>query len=311
MELGFSCYVAAKGSAGGPANQPWVETVQRQHPDLLERVGAFWDTEGYFEWGELLVLAERASALFDEPEAFFSRFEAVATEAIEVPELASEGPGIREILQERIDRLAASPELRASYVELLREFWAALKPLWDGGVAKAAADMAAAYRLRLARSGDLREVLPPNHFALRPVHAAMVKDAIAGGEAVIVPLGLAGVGIAYFSFPHLLLIGVGPDAEKRQAEGRERTERASARFKVLADPTRLALLTSFCHFPATITDLASFFQLSQPTVSVHVKMLREAGLLDIQKVRGQTLYSSSREKLKAYLESTLAELGTQ
>lgn len=57
-------------------------------------------------------------------------------------------------------------------------------------------------------------------------------------------------------------------------------------FKVLADPVRLQLLSEIqaagCA-PLTVNDLVSRTTLSQPTVSHHLKLLTDAGLL--RKVR--------------------------
>lgn len=309
IELAFSCYVAEKASVGlGRLSQPWLHEASTEHSDLLQRIGQFWQSQGYYEWGEIVILAQRTGTLFSEVEQFFRRFEQAASEPSIVPELASEEEGVREILQDRLDRLAASPELRKAYLALVREFWAMLEPYWRTTASAAASELAASYRRRLSRTDDIRSVLPRNHFARREAHAGLVQRAVAAGEAVIVPLALGGVGIAFFALPGILIIGVGPEAEKRQDKRREAAERAAARFKVLSDPTRLSILTSFCFSPASISDMASFFDLSQPTVSVHVKLLREAGLLEATKVRGQTLYRSNREKVDELVNAALGEL---
>lgn len=50
-------------------------------------------------------------------------------------------------------------------------------------------------------------------------------------------------------------------------------------FFALADPTRRAILARLTRGPATISELAAPFQLSLPTVSRHIKLLEEAGLV--------------------------------
>lgn len=50
-------------------------------------------------------------------------------------------------------------------------------------------------------------------------------------------------------------------------------------FSALADPTRRALLARLAEGPATVNELAAPFQLTLPTVSRHLKVLEEAGLL--------------------------------
>jgi ArsR family transcriptional regulator len=57
-----------------------------------------------------------------------------------------------------------------------------------------------------------------------------------------------------------------------------------------------------------VTDLASLFELSQATVSVHVKVLREAGLLESRKSGNQTVYRARPETLRRILDESLEEL---
>jgi len=57
-------------------------------------------------------------------------------------------------------------------------------------------------------------------------------------------------------------------------------------FKALGDPVRLRLLSliaSTAGGEACVCDLTAPFALSQPTISHHLKVLREAGLLDCER----------------------------
>lgn len=53
----------------------------------------------------------------------------------------------------------------------------------------------------------------------------------------------------------------------------------SARASALGDPTRLTILRMIRNLGMVNTEIAKFLELSQPTVSVHAKILREAGLI--------------------------------
>ncbi len=53
----------------------------------------------------------------------------------------------------------------------------------------------------------------------------------------------------------------------------------SMTLSALADPTRRAILDRLAEGEATVTDLARPFQLSQPTISKHLKVLEAAGLI--------------------------------
>ncbi|BBC95190.1 transcriptional regulator [Streptomyces rochei] len=63
-------------------------------------------------------------------------------------------------------------------------------------------------------------------------------------------------------------------------------------FKALGDPVRLRLLSmiaSRAGGEVCVCDLTPAFDLSQPTVSHHLKLLREAGLIDCER-RGTWVY---------------------
>ncbi|HET9620366.1 MAG TPA: metalloregulator ArsR/SmtB family transcription factor [Kofleriaceae bacterium] len=55
--------------------------------------------------------------------------------------------------------------------------------------------------------------------------------------------------------------------------------RLDATFAALADPTRRAILARLATGEATVTELTAPFQLSQPAISKHLKVLERAGLI--------------------------------
>jgi DNA-binding transcriptional ArsR family regulator len=57
------------------------------------------------------------------------------------------------------------------------------------------------------------------------------------------------------------------------------TDRLSATFTALADPTRRAILARLARGEATVSELAEPFALSLPGISKHLKVLRRAGLV--------------------------------
>jgi DNA-binding transcriptional ArsR family regulator len=52
-----------------------------------------------------------------------------------------------------------------------------------------------------------------------------------------------------------------------------------AAFAALADPTRRAILTRLAKGEATVLELARPFDMTQPAISQHLKVLEEAGLI--------------------------------
>jgi DNA-binding transcriptional ArsR family regulator len=59
------------------------------------------------------------------------------------------------------------------------------------------------------------------------------------------------------------------------------SERLDLTFAALADPTRRAILARLATGEATVTELAEPFEMSQPAVSKHLKVLERAGLISM------------------------------
>jgi ArsR family transcriptional regulator len=94
----------------------------------------------------------------------------------------------------------------------------------------------------------------------------------------------------------------------REPLGRERAERIAPLLKALADPVRLQLMSMVLSHPggeACVCDLLPAFELSQPTISHHLKVLHEAGLLERDK-RGVWVYYRTRPETMEALVTLFA-----
>jgi ArsR family transcriptional regulator, arsenate/arsenite/antimonite-responsive transcriptional repressor len=75
-------------------------------------------------------------------------------------------------------------------------------------------------------------------------------------------------------------------------------------LKALADPVRLRLMSmvlSHAGAEACVCDLTPAFDLSQPTISHHLKVLHESGLLDREKRGVWVYYKAKPEALEAMM----------
>lgn len=83
-------------------------------------------------------------------------------------------------------------------------------------------------------------------------------------------------------------------------------------LKALADPVRLRLMSLVASHPggeACVCDLNDAFDLSQPTISHHLKVLRDAGLVDRDK-RGVWVYYRARPEALAGLAALIGSTPT-
>ena len=78
------------------------------------------------------------------------------------------------------------------------------------------------------------------------------------------------------------------------------------KFAALADPMRRNLLESLRNGPKAVGRLAQDLPVSRPAVSQHLKVLSDAGLLDVEQQGTRRLYRLSPngiKDLRAYLDT--------
>lgn len=67
--------------------------------------------------------------------------------------------------------------------------------------------------------------------------------------------------------------------------------------KAIADDTRQKIMSECCCCEVSVGDLASKLQVTQPTVSHHLAILREAGLVESREEGKQTFYMLNQERI--------------
>ncbi len=91
----------------------------------------------------------------------------------------------------------------------------------------------------------------------------------------------------------------------------EQAEAVAPLLKAIADPVRLRLMSIVLSHEggeACVCDLTPAFDLSQPTISHHLKVLHEAGLLDRDK-RGTWVYYRARAESLQAVSALFATVG--
>jgi DNA-binding transcriptional ArsR family regulator len=92
-------------------------------------------------------------------------------------------------------------------------------------------------------------------------------------------------------------------------------------FRAVSDPTRRQMLELLRVRDRTVTELAEPFEMSQPAVSQHLRVLRDAGLVDVRKEGRHRVYHLDPLPLQevfdwvqyfeAFWRKGLAELGRE
>ncbi|MEL7485983.1 MAG: metalloregulator ArsR/SmtB family transcription factor [Pseudomonadota bacterium] len=82
-------------------------------------------------------------------------------------------------------------------------------------------------------------------------------------------------------------------------------------LKAVSDPTRRRVLELLRDGPQSAGDLARHFPFSKPTMSAHFAVLKEAGLVDAQKVGKQVIYRLRLSVLEDALLGLAQTFGVQ
>ncbi len=67
--------------------------------------------------------------------------------------------------------------------------------------------------------------------------------------------------------------------------------------KAIADSTRQQIMKLCCCEWVSVTDITEKMNVSQPTVSHHLAILREAGLVDVRSEGRQTFYTLNQNRI--------------
>lgn len=263
----------------------------------------FWDDdEGCGE--ELIVLAQRcgvfATTSFDELVAAVGERPALGPP----PRLASESEAMRAVIARRLDLLRRSAKRRAGYVEMLGQLWEDFRDTWQGRGERSAEHAATRYRARLD-AGVPWQDLAPN----AKVDSFMpgLLDQVGYEIPVTLVPALTFGRMFVLDIDDSVVVAV-PVASPTTERG---TEELSRQLKALAHPARLAMIRDLTLRPRSVGELAQAFDLAQPTVTNHVKSLRDAGLLRNEEGSGRRPLRVDTDTVRSVLSelSTLVDLG--
>jgi len=121
------------------------------------------------------------------------------------------------------------------------------------------------------------EWLPPQNPLLQ---FTQIKDVVQRKNLrvffMVEPLGIFDfVGLQ----PPLVIVSCSP-ADLDMARTRAFAQSIAGKLKALSDPSRLLILRLISEFSMSNTQMGNFLGLSRPAVSIHAKILREAGLIE-------------------------------
>lgn len=252
---------------------------------------------------DLSILAERVGLLLtDEIDPFLASLEKAAQLDGVGLELRSETPQDRQATLDRLELLRRDPALARRYAELLGRIWNLVRPEWDRTGREVVRRTLADWSDRQRRGAGLLDLIPKRHIVRMDKYQHMLAER---RRIVLSPVYFSSRGGLFVDMTTFLHVGIPARPAEYVADSRRReSEMVADSLKVLSDPTRVSLLRELADEPMSVMDLSRRFGLAQPTVSNHVRLLRDAALLESQKDGPRVVYTVDRQRLEQVLNET-------
>jgi ArsR family transcriptional regulator, arsenate/arsenite/antimonite-responsive transcriptional repressor len=291
----------------------WVDALLGERPELVRGIhAAAADADPRALGPVLLLLAARYGFERDTaPHRFLRELPGLPRRYVEAGDPRPQPPEGDDEQRVRHEQYAATMQhvaqehVGGALAEALGRLWDTLGPVWsregEGVVEHAVGEFQAAFE----RTGSVLAALPAHHFTRFEHLADGIRSAESRGRVTVIPLFFAASGGFSFDVDGRAYVGFGLQSESVFERRAHEVATLAGRVKALADPTRLmtlALVSDFSTIRLTVGDLAQQTGVSQPTISGHLKLLREAGLVDVQRVGNRSFYTLEREALADLLD---------
>jgi ArsR family transcriptional regulator, arsenate/arsenite/antimonite-responsive transcriptional repressor len=317
LELAYAYYRVQRGDQSRSfAELPWLQALQLEHPAVVEAVQGLWndgETEAGFDlfW----FVCEMGFAMRDSVEPLFAEFVPALDEFIVRVQQQREKMGHEKDdtdharqkyagLRKRLESLR-NLHTQQRFLDALRQLWSALEPLWVSEGLPESTRATQAFLLKFEEHGNVLEALPAHHFVQFEGSAQEIRSSLEKGRLMVVPLFFAAGGGFNLDFLETHVLGYGIHSEMEFQRLQAQTSSVAARMKALGDPTRLLLLTlvaRYTNFVVTVGDLASQLGVSQPTASAHLKLLKDNGLVTLERKGNKSFYRVDADALEAALD---------
>ena len=282
--------------------------VKSLRAPIMERTSRIWN-DSLAGCPELLPAADQADCVQDDDPARLLAWLTTGAggRPITVYELLTEPAADRSAIRVRLRRLKEEVETRRAYRDLIAEVWQLAAGEWRQHGQRLALEACGRWRSRLESGAWIEDLMPPRHpltyadrlgfddifqvraeFALAPLYFCL-----SGGQVVDL------TDHVHISVPASDLL---PIRKHRDAAF------VADRLRVLAEPTRVHILIQLLSAPAGVMDLARALRMSQPTVSGHLKVLRNAGLVQARRSAHRTVFVGSRKRIERLLEDARATI---
>lgn len=281
--------------------------VDQLRQPIKARVEKLW-SDGLAGCPELVYAAHNADSLFDEDASrFFSRLGTSGRASTWARGMLAEPEIERPVILRRLQKLRDDARMRRAYRDILIYVWQFAASAWQRSGRAAVAEACAAWAAKLATGAPIEELVPPRHPLTRADELGFDDLFVHRNEFALSPLYFCLSGghvIDLYEYVHIAV----PASELLPVRKVRDAAFVSDRLRVLAEPTRVHILIQLFSAPSGVMELARALRMSQPTVSGHLKILRDAGLIKPRRFGARTVMVPSRRRIERLIEDARATL---
>lgn len=281
--------------------------IGRMRQPIRARLDQLWG-DGLAGCPELIYAAHQADCLLDEtPERLFAWLANAGNGSTAARAMLTEPERDRPAITERLNRIRNDARVRGAYRDILVDVWQVASGAWERHGREVVAGACPVWKAKVDTGASIEELAPPRHplthadrlgfddlfthrkeFALSPLYFCM-----SGGHVVDLD------DYVHIAVPSSDLV---PGRKVRDAMF------VSDRLRVLSEPTRVHILIQLLSAPSSVMEVARALRVSQPTVSGHLKILRDAGLIQPKRLGARIVLVASRKRVERLLEDARATI---
>jgi len=281
--------------------------IGRLRKPIQEQIKQLW-ADGLAGCPELLYAAHEAGCVFDdEPTRFLAWLARTGGKSTVVHAMLTEPDRDRPAIADRLRRVHDDAKARHTYRNVLVEVWRLASSAWQRSGRAAVTDACSAWKAKLDAGVSIEELVPPRHPLTDAERLGFDNLFTHRAEFAISPLYFCMSGGHVVDLDEYVHIAV-PASDLLPVRKVRDAAFVSDRLRVLAEPARVHILIQLLSAPSGVMDVARSLRMSQPTVSGHLKILRDAGLVQPRRFGARTVMVASRKRIERLLEDARATI---
>jgi DNA-binding transcriptional ArsR family regulator len=281
--------------------------IGRLRPSIRVRLEHLW-SDGLTGCPELIYAAHQADCLLDEtPQRFFAWLARASNGSMVAGAMLTEPERDRPAIATRLNRLRDDGRVRRAYRDILVDVWQLASNAWERQGREVVAGACAVWQAKVDTGQSIEELVPPRHPLTHADRLGLDDLFDHRHEFVLSPLYFCLSGGHIVDLDDYVHIAV-PSSDLLPVRKVRDAMFVSDRLRVLAEPTRVHILIQLLSAPSSVMEIARALRVSQPTVSGHLKILREAGLIQPKRFGARIVLVASRKRVERLLEDARATI---